>query len=636
MISLAQALVFQGFPPLAASTPLPEGATNWPLIWVLLLLVSAVVMFVSNKPGMDVVALLMIAALPFTGVLTVQETLAGFSDPNIVLIAFLFVLGEGLVRTGIARQLGDWITRKAAGQETKLLFLLMLAVAVLGSVMSSTAIVAIFIPVVFRICRSSGIVPGRLMMPVSFAALISGMLTLIGTTPNLVVNAELVRQGAEGFGFFSNTPIGLAVLALGLVYMKFARNWIPMRDENGPTRSGAPTFRDWIEKYQLAAREKRVRVLPDSFLIGKSLADLQLRDEGVNLLAVERMSERRRTLFRPTRTFSPEAGDILFLDMVMDEKSRSGLTDKYGVENLPLDPETTFFTDHSQDIGMSEAIIPADSSLVGGTVRDSRLRAESGLTVIGLRRASEAFKGDLHQEKLRAGDTILITGFWKDIKRMQHNNHQIVLLDLPAEFEDVLPVANKGPIALGILALVVLVMITGIMPNVHAVLIGCLLLGVFGVMTMKSAYRSVSWQSLVLIVGMMPFSLALQRTGGIDLAAEAILGVIGEGSPRLALGVIFMVTAALGLFISNTATAVLMAPVALAIAKDLDASPYPFAMVVMMAATSAFMTPVSSPVNTLVVSPGNYRFGDFARVGVPFTLVVMIVAVVLVPILLPP
>jgi di/tricarboxylate transporter len=621
---------------LAAGPPLPAGASNWPLIWVLLLLVSAVAMFVSNRPGMDVVALLMIAALPFTGVLTIQETLAGFSDPNIVLIAFLFVIGDGLVRTGIARRLGDWINRKAAGRETKLLLLLMLAVAGLGSVMSSTAIVAIFIPVVFRICRSSGIPASRLMMPVSFAALISGMLTLISTTPNLVVNAELMRHGAEGFHFFSITPFGLVVLALGLCYMKFARNWIPQRDEGSSVRSEVPSLRDWIEKYQLAAREKRVRVMPGSDLIGKSLADLRLRNEGVNLLAVERMGERRRMLLRPTRTFCPEAGDILFLDVIMDAENLADLICKHGVEELPLDPEHTYFTDHSQDIGMSEAIIPVDSNLVGRTIHDSRIRAESGLTVIGLRRGSEAFKGGFLDENLRVGDTILITGFWKDIQRMQSNNRQIVLLDMPAEFEDVLPAANKGPVALGILALVVLIMITGVLPNVHAALIGCLLMGLSGVMTMKSAYRAVSWKSLVLIVGMLPFSLALQRTGGIDMAANAILGVIGEGSPRLALAVIFGVASVLGLFISNTATAVLMAPVAFAIADDLGASPYPFAMVVMLAASSAFMTPVSSPVNTLVVSPGNYRFGDFVRVGVPFTIIVMIVAVVLVPILLPP
>ncbi len=636
MFSFPNAFFLPAPPLLAADLPLPDGATNWPLIWVLLLLISAIVMFVSNKPGMDVVALLMITALPFTGVLTMQETLAGFSDPNIVLIAFLFVLGDGLVRTGIARRLGDWINRKAAGKEIKLLLLLMLAVAGLGSVMSSTAIVAIFIPVVFRICRSSGIPASRLMMPMSFAALISGMLTLISTTPNLVVNSELMRQGAAGFHFFSVTPFGLVVLALGLVYMRFARRWIPQRDEDGSARPEVPTFRDWIEKYQLATREKRVRVMPGSDLIGKRLAELHLRDEGVNLLAVERVRERRRSLLRPTRTFCPEVGDILFLDVVLDPEACADLIRKHGVEELPLDPENSYFTDLSQDIGMSEAIIPVDSSLVGRSVGDSRIRSESGLTVIGLRRASEAIKDDFLAEKLQVGDTILVTGFWKDIQRMQRSNKQIVLLDLPAEFEDVLPAANKGPVALGIFAFVVLLMITGVLPNVHAVLIGCLLMGLFGILTMTSAYRAVSWKSLVLIVGMLPFSLALQRTGGIDMAAESILGVIGEGSPRLALAVIFMVTAVLGLFISNTATAVLMAPVALAIAQDLGASPYPFAMVVMLAATSAFMTPVSSPVNTLVVSPGNYRFGDFVRVGVPFTLIVMIVAVIMVPILLPP
>lgn len=635
MSSPTYAASLSEFHSLAIQASLSADATNWPLVWVLLLLCSAVAMFVSNKPGMDVVALLMIAALPFTGVLTVEETLVGFSDPNIVLIAFLFVLGDGLVRTGIARHLGDWITCKAAGQDTKLLFLMMLAVAGLGSLMSSTAIVAIFIPVVFRICRSSGIQASRLMMPMSFAALISGMLTLISTTPNLVVNSELVRQGADGFHFFSVTPYGLVVLVLGLLYMKLARNWIPQRDEDGSASPDVPTFGDWIEKYQLASRERRARVLPGSNLIGKSLADLGLRSEGVNLLAVEREMDRRPTLIRPSRSYSPKAGDILLMDVTLDQTTCMALIDKHGIEELPLNPENSYFTDLSQDIGMSEAIIPMDSNLVGRTVRDSRIRTESGLTVLGIRRASEAIEGDLLGEVLRAGDTVLVTGFWKDILRMRGNNKQLVLLDLPAEFEDVLPAADKGTVAMVILVFVVLTMITGVLANVHAVLIGCLLMGLFGVQTMKGAYQSISWKSLVLIVGMLPFSLALQRTGGIDMAADAILGIIGEGSPRMALAVIFGVTALLSLFVSNTATAVLMAPVAFAIARDFGASPYPFAMVVMLAATAAFMTPVSSPVNTLVVSPGNYQFGDFVRVGVPFTIIVMIIAIIMIPILHP-
>jgi len=350
--------------------------------------------------------------------------------------------------------------------------------------------------------------------------------------------------------------------------------------------------------------------------VDKTLEELGLRNEGVNLLAVERQQDRRRSLIRPGNSFCPQPGDVLFLDVTLDEETTQELLEKHCVEELPLDPDHTYFRDLSQEIGMSEAIIPADSPLIGRTVRDSRIRAELGLTVIGLRRASEAITDHFVDEVLRVGDTLLVTGFWKDIQRMQRDNRQLVILDLPTEFEEVLPAAGKAPIALAILGLVVLMMITGVLPNVHAVLIGCLLMGLFGVMTMKGAYRSISWKSLVLIVGMLPFSLALQRTGGIDLAANGILGIIGDGSPRLALAVIFVVTAGLSLFISNTATAVLMAPVAFAIAYDMDASPYPFAMIVMLAASAAFMTPVSSPVNTLVVSPGNYRFGDFVRVGV--------------------
>jgi di/tricarboxylate transporter len=291
--------------------------------------------------------------------------------------------------------------------------------------------------------------------------------------------------------------------------------------------------------------------------------------------------------------------------------------------------------DCAQDLGMVEAIIPAESSLIGKTVREARMRSEAGLTVVGLRRGQEVIGEELLEEKLKVGDTLLVIGFWSQIRRLQQDTGELVPLEMPAELDDVLPAHDKAPQALGILALVVVMMVTGIVPNVHAVLIGCLLLGLARCVDTGSAYRSINWQSLVLIVGMMPFSLALQRTGGVDLAAYGLLGLMGEGSPRLILAVIFVITAVLGMFISNTATAILMAPIALAVAADLGASPYPFAMIVALAASTAFMTPVSSPVNTLVIGPGNYRFGDFIRIGVPFSLVSLVTCVLLVPVLLP-
>ena len=233
---------------------------NLDLTLVLLVLAAAIVMFVINRPRMDAVALLVMVVLPFTGIITMNEALAGFSDSSIILIAALFVIGESLVRTGVARRLGDWLDAKAGSSENYLLILLMAAVGGLGSLMSSTAVVAIFIPVVLRISKNRGTAPSRLMMPLSFAALISGMLTLVATAPNLVVNAELIRQGAQGFGFFSFTPFGLPLLALGIVYMLLARGLLASRTGLPPAADRRPGLQQWIEQYSLAGREKRVRI----------------------------------------------------------------------------------------------------------------------------------------------------------------------------------------------------------------------------------------------------------------------------------------------------------------------------------------------------------------------------------------
>jgi di/tricarboxylate transporter len=302
---------------------------------------------------------------------------------------------------------------------------------------------------------------------------------------------------------------------------------------------------------------------------------------------------------------------------------------------LPLCPSHRYLTDRAQELGMIEAIVPAGSSLIGRTVLQMRRRNELGLKTIGLRRGQQVISDRLLDEKLQVGDTLLMTGFWEDIRSLQRDSHELVPLNLPVELDEVLPAHDRAPQALAILALVVILMVSELVPNVHAVLIGCLLLGAFKCIDMNSAYRAINWQALVLIVGMMPFSLALQRTGGVDLAAEALLGVLGESSPRMMLVAIFVITAGLGMFISNTATAILMAPVAIAVAKYLGASPLPFAMIVALGASTAFMTPMSSPVNTLVVGPGNYRFADFIRVGVPFSLVVLVTSVLLVPLLMP-
>jgi len=607
---------------------------NAELAIVLTLLISSVVMFVLNKPRMDAVALLMLTVLPFTGVITMGEALEGFSDSNIVLIAALFVIGEGLVRTGVAQRLGDWLTARAGKSETRLLVLLMLAVGVLGSVMSSTGVIAIFIPVALRIAQSTGMAPSRLMMPMSMAALISGMMTLVGTAPNLVVNSELVRSGAGGFQFFSFTPFGAPILLLGVGYMLFARRWLSTKFEGGNRTSGRPSLRDWVQDYKLTEREHRVRVTSASPLIGQTIGEIELRStSGVSIVAIERLRRSASEIVGPSASTVLQADDILFVDLFGGDMPVEALRQKYALEELPL--SGGYFTDRLQEIGMAEVMLGATSDLAGKTVIESRFRTEHRLTVIGLRRGSTAKEGNLLNEKLKVGDTLLVIGTWKHIRELQTDASHLVVLNLPAELDEVLPASGKAPQAVACLLLMVGLMISGIVPNVQAALIAGMLMGALGCIDLNSAYRAIHWKSLILIVGMLPFSLALQRTGGVDMAAEALIAVTGGAGTYVVLGSLFLITAALGLFISNTATAVLMAPVALAIAHDMHASPYPFAMIVALAASTAFMTPISSPVNTLVVGPGSYKFGDFVKIGVPFSLVVMVVCVILVPLLLP-
>ncbi len=602
---------------------------------VLALLAASVTMFAMNKPRMDAVSLMMLTLMPLTGVVTAGEALAGFADPNIVLIAALFVIGDGLVRTGVAQRLGDWLIATAGSSETRMIALLMVVVAGLGSMMSSTAVTAIFIPVALRIANQTGTSPGRLMMPLSAAALISGMLTLVATAPNLVVNSELVRQGHTGFGFFSFTPFGAPVLLLGIVYMLFARRWLPApaQDASGARPGGSgPGIADWIEEYGLIDRERRLRITEGSPLTGRRLSELDLRGTaGVNIIAIERAGRVALELLRPTPQTELRVGDTIFVDL--PDPQAANLLDLPGLEILPF--TRTYFNDLAQEIGMAEVIVPADSFLVGKSVEEAEFRTRTGLTVIGVKHGRVAAGRCVTQQRLDIGDTLLVVGGWKDIKRIRPDDSGVLTLRLPIEVEEILPVSGKAAYAVGSLLLVVGLMVSGVVPNVQAALIGCLLMGAFGCVTLESAYRCVSWKTIVLIVGMLPFSLALQRTGGVDLAADALMNVTSGAGPRVVLMCLFIITAVLGLFISNTATAVLMAPVAIAVAYELNASPYPFAMTVAMAASTAFMTPVSSPVNTLVVTPGNYKFGDFVKIGTPFSIIVMIVTVLLVPVLLP-
>ncbi|HHC4130521.1 TPA: SLC13 family permease [Klebsiella pneumoniae] len=608
---------------------------NGELIWVLSLLAIAVVLFATGKVRMDAIALMVIVAFVLSGTLTLNEAFSGFSDPNVILIAALFIIGDGLVRTGVATKMGAWLVSVAGNSETKMLIYLMLTVAGLGAFMSSTGVVAIFIPVVLSVSARMNTSPSRLMMPLSFAGLISGMMTLVATPPNLVVNSELLREGLHGFSFFSVTPIGLVVLILGIVYMLAVR--FMLKTDNGDSaRDGRKrsTFRDLIREYHLTGRARRLAIRPGSPMIGQRLDDLKLRERYcANVIGVERWRRFRRVIVNVNGVSEFRARDVLLIDMSASDVDLRQFCGEQMLEPMVLRGE--YFADQALDVGMAEVALIPDSEMIGKTVREIAFRTRFGLNIVGMKCDGKAMDGSVVDEPLQLGDILLVVGNWRQIALLAKRGRDFVVLNMPVEVDDASPAHSQAPHAIFCLVLMVALMLTDEIPNPIAAIIACLLMGKFRCINAESAYKAIHWPSIILIVGMMPFALALQKTGGVDLVVKGLIDVAGGEGPYLMLGCLFVMCAAIGLFISNTATAVLMAPIALAAAKSMGVSPYPFAMVVAMAASAAFMTPVSSPVNTLVLGPGKYSFSDFVKIGVPFTILVMVVCVLLIPVLFP-
>ena len=600
-------------------------------LFVFGLLAVTVVLFASDWLRPDVVALLVIVALILGGILPVSVAVAGFGDPLIILIAGLFVVGEGLVRTGIAFQVGQGLARLAGASESRLLVLLMLAVAGLGAFMSSTGVVAIFIPVVLGLTGRLSISPGRLMMPMAFAALLSGLLTLIATPPNLVVNDALRSAGLHPFGFFGVTPIGLLILALGIGYMAIIGSRLLPSSVPNSTAGHRKTLRELGESYQLVGQLHRLRLAADSSLVGQTVAEARLRTRyGLTLIGVE-----RPTRFAETVSAALANTELHPADVFYGVGSAAAVEELIAAERLLQLPITDSEQQRLiQELGLAEVMLPPDSALIGQTLHQAAFRSHHALSVLGIRRRGQPLL-HLAQEKLAFGDVLLVVGAWKRIALLQNDPKDFLVLNLAAELSEVAPSYRQAPFALAILLAMVALMTFGWVSNVVAVLLAALAMGLCRCLRMEDAYRAINWPSLVVIAGMLPLAKALEQTGGVALIADGLVAGLGPFGPLALLAGVFVLAALIGMFISNTATALLMAPIAIAAAQQVGVSPYPFAMTVVIAASAAFVTPVSSPVNTLVLAPGGYRFNDFVRVGLPLLLLVMGLTLLLTPLLLP-
>ena len=591
------------------------------------------VLFASGRVRLDVTALLVVMALMLSGVFTPREALAGFGDPVVILVAGLLVVGEMMTRTGVSFAMGRWLARVGGTSETRMLVLLMVVAAVLSSVMSSTAVVAVFIPVVLTISAKTDLNATRLLMPLSFAALVGGMLTLIATTPNLVVSAELDAKGLEPFGFFSFTPIGLAVLAVAVAYMWLVGRHLLPGGDVAPSKSEARTLEDLVNGFGLEDSVHRLSVVARSPLVGLTLGEAEIGTRfHARVVAIERRGRRgaREMLPSPGSDAEIHEGDVLCV--VVEPEAVDAFAAEQHLDRLVIRDEDREFW--KSELGMAIVLVHPDSRLEGQTLRQSGFRSSHALHVLGLRRRGEVLPA-FADEPLQPGDSLLVLGSWHSIARLQGDTRDFVVLALPEELDEVAPARRRAPVALLILAGMVLLAAFDVVPVVAAVLLAALAAVFTGCLSMEDGYSSISWSSLVLIAGMLPVADALESTGGVDLIVEVLVGGLGDAGPYLVMSVFFFLTAGLGLVLSNTATAVLVAPIALRAAAVLDVSPYPLVMAVAIAASAAFVTPVSTPVVTLVVAPGNYGFLDFVKVGLPLLMLTWLTTLLVTPIFFP-
>ena len=606
------------------------------------ILVIAIILFVTEWVRVDVVALGVLSALMLTGVLEPAEALAGFSSGIVLSIASLFIVGGAVFHTGLAALLADRILRLAGGSETRLLVVLMTAIGVMSAFISSTGVVALMLPAVVSLAGSMKISTSRLLIPLAFSALLGGATTLIGTPPNMVVSDTLRGAGYAPFDFFAFTPVGGLLLAAGVAYLLTAgRRLLP--DRKAPQEiQQATTPGELFEIYRLPDNLFRLRVMDQSPLAGQRLDEARLgHDYGLTVIAIERhlLPGNGRSRDQKMMLHRPEPDTLL---QTSDELLVQGDNEKMGqaagfwqLAIMAADPivQEDVITN---EVGIAEVIIRPRSALVGKTLADVRFGSTYHLTVLSIRRPGVDEALSVKDTPLKFGDMLLVQGEWRNIFALKRLRQDFVVMgEREAAQLGAFGHWEKAPVALVILVGMVLVIALNILELTQASMLAALLMVLAGCLTIDDGYDAIDWKSLVLIAGMLPMSTALVKVGLVDVIAAGFVQTLGQLGPVWLMAGLFLLTATLTQVLSNTTTVVLVAPIALATAVSSGVQPHAFLMTIAIAASMAFATPVASPVNTLVMSAGHYKFSDYARVGLPLLALCFVIVLVVVPLLWP-
>ena len=618
------------------------------MIATLIILLISAILFVSGKVRSDMVAICALLALLLCQILTPAEGLSGFSNSTVIMMVGLFIVGGGIFQTGLAKMIGSKVMSLAGNSETKMFLLVMLVTGTIGAFVSNTGTVALMLPIIVSMAASAGKSPRRFLMPLAFASSMGGMMTLIGTPPNLIVSDTLQNAGYEPLGFFSFLPVGLVILAVGILFLLPMTKLLTPKEKAADKETSGKSLKELVGEYGISSTLFRVHVKSEtSAIIGKTVAELDVyRNYGLNVLEVRRSAGQNRFVRTVSQKLaSPDMilgqGDVLYLsgEPEMVSKFANDFTLRLldihtdEIEGSSANASMDFF-----DIGVAEILIMPTSSMIGRKVAEAGFRSKFSVNVLGVRRKNDYILRDLANLKMQDGDVLLVQGAWSDIARMRNESSNWVVLGEPLQEAAKVTLDHKAPIAALIMIAMIVAMVVDSIPvaPVTSVLLAAVLMVMTGcVRSMEAAYKTINWQTIVLFAAMLPMSIALEKTGVSTMISGSIVDGLGGSGPRVLLAGIYAVTSLMTIFISNTVTAVLMAPIALQCAMQVGVSPVPFMFAVTVAASMCLASPFSTPPNALVMSAGQYTFMDYIKVGLPLQIFYGVVMVIVLPMMFP-
>ena len=624
----------------------------------LIILIITVAMFIWGRVRADIVALSALAALLVLGILTPAEALAGFSSPIVIMMIGLFVVGGAIMQTGLAKLTGNKLMALSRGNETITFLLVMLVTSFIGAFVSNTGTVALMMPIIMSLAAGSGMQSSRFLMPLAFAGSLGGMLTLIGTPPNLVIDEVLTEAGFKPLAFFSFFPVGIIVIAIGIIVLMPLSKIFLSKKQNGKKKSNSKSLDDLVDEYQLLDNlhryivpSKRTAAAIDENgqmmdIVGKTLKDLSIQKKyGVSIIEIRNEKKSRLGLVKDVNQNMAKSSSTIAvhdtLYIMGDEEKIERFAQDYDLRKMK-DVKIDFY-----DLGLTEIVVMPTSNFAGLRIGDANLRKRFGINVLGVKRGGSSSDGKVGKEyitdnliatRLHVGDMLLVQGEWTNLAHLTADTTNWVVLDQPEKTADKVLLDYKAPVAAAIMLLMIAMMVFDFIPvaPVTAVIIAGLLTVFAGCFrNVEAAYKTINWESIVLIAAMMPMSTALEKTGASALVSQGLVDSLGSMGPTALLAGIYFTTSLMTMFISNTATAVLMAPIALVAARQVGVSPYSFLFAVTLGASMCFASPFSTPPNALVMKAGGYTFMDYVKVGLPLQIIIGVVMTFVLPLLFP-